>query len=334
MLTRAISSRFPRGHSPLIPQGFQSTNKLQPSNLQRTAVQNADKNNPRSSSPTRPKHVRLTSDPVAPNFPTMPKSKYNGLQRSATTSLYPSKPTKITVNSSSEYEDIQDPSVITKTPRSPGPNKLTSFFGWKTASPNTEGSHYPDPGRSQSPSPTHVTAHPQSSQAPMASTFASKTNHTTDNTSNGDNGFFLPLQNPDMESQVNELEEELKEVSLELAGSIRRELELEDMVDRLQFESGVVPDLGRRTSDYFSDSGASSIKYPLSEPGGAKAEDSAKQKRSSEQDQAKFRLDLSQKLQDERGRRRVLEAHIQRLGAQVQNVRFSDLPRRVWMLTF
>ena len=159
----------------------------------------------------------------------------------------------------------------------------------------------------------------------MASTYAGKTNHT-DSTSTADNGFFLPLQNPDMQSQVNELEEELKEVSLELAGSIRRELELEDMVDRLQFESGVVPDLGRRTSDYFSDSGASSIKYPISESGGAKAEDSAKQKRSSEQDQAKFRLDLSQKLQDERGRRRVLEAHIQRLGAQVQNVRFIDFP--------
>lgn len=72
-----------------------------------------------------------------------------------------------------------------------------------------------------------------------------KANHNFKGISFKGNGFFLPLQNPDMQSQVNDLEEELKEVSVELAGSIRRELELEDMVDRLQFESSSGPDLGR-----------------------------------------------------------------------------------------
>ena len=134
-----------------------------------------------------------------------------------------------------------------------------------------------------------------------------------------------------MQSQVNDLEEELKEVSMELAGSIRRELELEDMVDRLQFESNSGPDLGRRTSDYFSDSGASSIRYPLSEPGGIKADDAAKQKRSSGQEKAKFKLDLSQKLQDERDKRKVLEGHVQQLGQQVHSVRLL-LPLFTWTL--
>lgn len=147
-----------------------------------------------------------------------------------------------------------------------------------------------------------------------------KANENAKGTSFRDNAFFLPLQNPDMQSQVDDLEEELKEVSMELAGSIRRELELEDMVDRLQFESNSGPDLGRRTSDYFSDSGASSIRYPPSESGGAKADDAAKQKRSSEQEKAKFKLELSQKLQDEREKRKILEGHIQQLGQQVHSV--------------
>lgn len=116
------------------------------------------------------------------------------------------------------------------------------------------------------------------------------------------------------------MEEELREVSSELAGSIRREMELEDLVERLQFEAQQGPDFNRRTSDYFSDSGASSVRYPLSEAGGVKTEDIAKIKRSTEQEMSQFKLTMSQKLQDERGVRRALEMHIQELGQQVQHV--------------
>lgn len=116
------------------------------------------------------------------------------------------------------------------------------------------------------------------------------------------------------------MEEELREVSSELAGSIRRELELEDLIDRLQFEAQQGPDFNRRTSDYFSDSGTSSVRYPPSESGGTKTEDIAKLKRTTEQEKSQFKLTMSQKLQDERGRRRVLELHIQQLGDQVQHV--------------
>lgn len=115
------------------------------------------------------------------------------------------------------------------------------------------------------------------------------------------------------------MEEELREVSSELAASIRREMDLEDLVDRLQMEATPGPDMNRRTSDYFSDSGTSSVRYPLSEMGG-KSEDLEKFKRTLEQEKAQFKVDFSQKLQIERARRKVLEAHIHRLEEQAQQV--------------
>ena len=125
-----------------------------------------------------------------------------------------------------------------------------------------------------------------------------------------------------MSVQITDMEEELREVSSELAGSIRRELELEDLVDRLQAEITQGPDLGRRTSDYFSDSGTSSVRHPTSDNGGGRMEDLAKMKRLSEQEKAKFKLDLSQKLQDERARRKAAELHMQHLGEQLQHVSY------------
>ena len=140
------------------------------------------------------------------------------------------------------------------------------------------------------------------------------------NTTIADTGFPVPPHNPGDGAQVEDLEEEIREISAELATSIRREMELEDLVDRLQLEAQQAPDMGRRTSDYFSDSGSGSVRYPLSDSGMGKAEDLAKQKRTSDQEKAQFKLSLSQKLQDEREQRKVLEAHIRQLGIQVQNV--------------
>lgn len=122
-----------------------------------------------------------------------------------------------------------------------------------------------------------------------------------------------------MATQVAEMEEELREVSSELAASIKREMDLEDLVDRLQLEASQGSDHNRRTSDYFSDSGTSSVRYPLSEVGG-KSEDLEKWKRALEQDKAQFKVDFTQKLQYERGRRKVLEDHIQRLEEESQHV--------------
>ena len=119
---------------------------------------------------------------------------------------------------------------------------------------------------------------------------------------------------------IADMEDELREVTLELAGSIRREMELEDTVEQLRQEATQGPDLNRRTSDYFSDSGTSSIRYPMSDYGSAKSEDLAKQKRVSEQEQAQVKVDLYQKLQDERDRRKALELHVQHMGEQMQHV--------------
>ena len=148
----------------------------------------------------------------------------------------------------------------------------------------------------------------------------SKANANMNHTFVNDTGFPAPPHTPAMSSQISEMEEELREVSSELAGSIRRELELEDMVEKLHFEATQGQDYNRRTSDYFSDSGTSSVRYPGSDVGIGKAEDLARQKRASEQEKAQFKLGLSQKLQEERERRKVLEAHIQQLGQQVQHV--------------
>lgn len=131
-------------------------------------------------------------------------------------------------------------------------------------------------------------------------------------------GFPLP-PGTQLGAFATDVEEELREISTELAGSIRREMELEDLVDRLQLEASQGPELGRRTSDYFSDSGSGSYRYAVSDADG-KLEDLAKQKRLSEQEKAQFKLSLTQKLQDERSQRRILEEHIRQLEDQMQNV--------------
>jgi SLT domain-containing protein len=121
---------------------------------------------------------------------------------------------------------------------------------------------------------------------------------------------------------VTELENELREISSELAGSIRREMELEDLVERLQSEMpSDAPN--RRTSDYFSDSGTSSIRYAYES--GGRVEDIEKYKRAAEQERAQLRVDLGQKLQEERARRTASESHVQILESQVTQVRYQFL---------
>ena len=233
-------------------------------------------------------------------------------------SLHPSnRPTH------SDYES-SDPTVITKTPRSPGPNKLTSFFGWKTSSPiaevspttYSEGSRSPALPSPLSPSPHSITS---SSKSISRVTKIPKANENMGTQYFPGTGFPVP-PGADETGQFNDVDEELREVSMELAGSIRRELELEDLVDQLRLEASQGPDLGRRTSDYFSDSGSGSYRYPLSDAGAGKGDDLAKLRRISEQEKAQFKLNLTQKLQDERDQRKALEDHVQQVGKQLANV--------------
>lgn len=124
------------------------------------------------------------------------------------------------------------------------------------------------------------------------------------------------------ESRCNVLEAELKEISIELAGSIRRELDLEDLVERLQSENpypGVAAD---RTSDYFSDSGTSSLRAAGSEF--SAKEEIDRIKRDSEQQRAQLKVDLSQKWQEEVTQRKALESHLQALETQLVQTKQSS----------
>lgn len=273
----------------------------------------------------KPNYARLAGDKETQEAPKNAVSTIEGgVQETAIMTLHPrskSKGLHIDANRHSFFDqEPSDTSLITRTPRSPGPNKLTSFFGWKTSSPTASDSPTYS-ARNQPfgpPSPTLSLTHGHVTQnKPVRAIDVSKANGNTKNYF-GDTGFPMPPP-ADTSVQVAEMEEELREVSSELAGSIRREMELEDLVDRLQYEAAQAPDM-RRTSDYFSDSGTSSIRYPMSDFGSGKPEELAKQRRISEQEKAQFKVDLYQKLQDERGRTKVLETHIQQMREQMIRV--------------
>jgi chromosome segregation ATPase len=123
----------------------------------------------------------------------------------------------------------------------------------------------------------------------------------------------------DAESKCLQLEAELREISVELAGSIKREMELEDLVERLQLEGPSITRDIDRTSDYFSDSGTSSIRPSTSE--GNSKEDIQRIKRESEQLRAQLKVEMSQKWQNERSSRQALESHIQLLEQKLSQSR-------------
>jgi DNA repair exonuclease SbcCD ATPase subunit len=129
----------------------------------------------------------------------------------------------------------------------------------------------------------------------------------------------IPLATPTTPLQVEEMEKELKEISSELASSIRREMDLEDLVDRLQSEAQnpSPPGGGRRTSDYFSDSGTSSTKYGESD---AKQEELDRAIRKTQQEKAQMRVELTDKVQEERSRRKQLEIQIRSLEEKASQV--------------
>lgn len=205
-------------------------------------------------------------------------------------------------------------------PKTPG-RKISSFFGWKgPTSPGAESSstEISDAGRSP-------LASPMPPSFPSASfSITPSTTVPLDNSKPVRNGSLSSATI--LDTKVSELENELREISSELAGSIRREMELEDLVERFQSEMPLDV-TNRRTSDYFSDSGTSStIRYPHDS---GRSEDLEKFRRSAEQERAQLKVDLSQKWQEERSKRLATESHVQILESQVQQVSFGiDLPHR------
>lgn len=220
--------------------------------------------------------------------------------------------------------DNLNPQAKSPAQKSPASSKLGTFFGWSTSSPSStifsEGTsplnspYWPKPPAFVDDVPlTAATSSPPTAKPTYdisadesALDYCEAYLHTPPDATTP-----TPVATAD---KIEDMEDELKAISAELAASIRREMDLEDLVDRLQAQVGGRGDTpGKRTSDYFSDSGYSSAK--LSEYD-ANREEITQLQRRAEQEKAQVRLELSQKLQDERERRRDLDRQIQELSAR------------------
>ncbi|ETN42080.1 uncharacterized protein HMPREF1541_04019 [Cyphellophora europaea CBS 101466] len=197
-------------------------------------------------------------------------------------------------------------------PQTPG-SKFTSFFTRKqTSSPGADsGAAESETAKSPLPSP-----YPNSANSANGYPFPSR---GPPSQQSQDSIEFDPnqIQNGGVNDRAAVLEAELREISKELAGSIKREMDLEDVVERLQSEiplSGVPAD---RTSDYFSDSGTSSIRPPTSEY--SPKEEIERTKRESEQQRAQLKVEFSQKWQREVATRKAMESHLQFMEQRLKN---------------
>lgn len=201
-------------------------------------------------------------------------------------------------------------------PRSPaGSSKLSNFFGWGAPSPSNS-NYSKDKDYSPIPSPVSPKRNGYSDESPESTRDPNSTqaqSHEGNALGYVETYFPTPPNSYTLVSpvvEIEEMEDELKAISAELASSIRREMDLEDLVDRLQAEIANPQAPGKRTSDYFSDSGYSTAKSGEFE--NPKEEISTIQ-RKAEQEKAQLRLELTTKLQEERGRRNALDQQIKEL---------------------
>ncbi|AEO66092.1 uncharacterized protein THITE_9081, partial [Thermothielavioides terrestris NRRL 8126] len=220
-----------------------------------------------------------------------------------------------------------EPSNLNKPlPKSPATSKLSAFFGWATTPSPSTATDYSDKGFSPlaSPaSPKAAIAVTESPETPVTSKSPSLPNAAEQNPLRYCEAYLqTPSDTTRSLGQLEEMEDELKAISAELASSIRREMDLEDLVERLQEQINNPQAPGKRTSDYFSDSGYSSAKF--SDYDHAKEEISQIQRRA-EQEKAQIRLELTNKLQDEREKRRLLDQQIQELSKKASQLDVAQL---------
>ena len=213
--------------------------------------------------------------------------------------------------------------------------KISSFFGWKGSNNNNASNQAPSSPIAES-SPTTISDRSSLENSPngahthatsVSSHFTGKPMPAAIDVPRANapamalfSGSSFPQAppTPAMSVQVEEMEEELKELSEELANSIRREMELEEQIERLQAEGANALDKEKRTSDYFSDSGTSSNRDQ--EASDAREDEIRKVKRQSAQEKAHVKVNVSQRVQEERNKRKVLEEHVKNLEAHVQQV--------------
>ncbi|KAK8251572.1 hypothetical protein IWZ00DRAFT_488058 [Phyllosticta capitalensis] len=232
-----------------------------------------------------------------------------------------------------DYDQLTDDEKEGDSPKTPNRSSVTSkkfkkFFGWKPGSHNVGDSPTTSfsSERSSSPgaSPNMNKKGPSSLDVTAANAAAQSSFFTVPGTP-------LFSSSPSVNAHVEELERELRDVSVELAESIRRELDLEDEVERTKTDNPLTgSDANRRTSDYFSDSGASSAKFPIGDTE-SKIEALQKLRRKAEQERAQARVEAAQRLQDELRRRSDLEAQVQSLEEQIQHGSSSDRVRELEM---
>ena len=220
-------------------------------------------------------------------------------------------------------------------PKSPtATSRLGNFFNWKSPNNKSDSESSPtttfsDRSLSPLPSPGLVkTVQMEGAISPARLTPSGL------EVRKGDLGAAAYFDNPQTplllgddatNAHVRELERELAYVSQELAGSIRREMELEDEMDRIraEFTNTHPHDPSRRGSDYFSDSGASSTRFPISDVDG-KIELLEKQLRKVEQHKANLQAETASRVQTELSRRRDLEELVRDLEDQVQQHAHGD----------
>ncbi|KAI1188776.1 hypothetical protein F5B17DRAFT_394263 [Nemania serpens] len=222
--------------------------------------------------------------------------------------------------------DIKTPNTDKPLPKSPGSSRLGTFFGW--GSPTTESS---EKAYSPLPSPFNFSksgsqpdASPITTIGPQSSIDAGKAQFSASNSSIYLEPYLVtPSSGSPDSAQIDEMEDELKAISAELAASIRREIDLEDMVDRLQAEKENTGTTGnKRTSDYFSDSGYSSAKFSEYDQS---REEIEKIQRRSEMEKAQLRLELTTKLQAERLKRQNMDEQIRDLSTKASQIDLATI---------
>ncbi|OCT45011.1 hypothetical protein CLCR_05423 [Cladophialophora carrionii] len=219
-------------------------------------------------------------------------------------------PLRTDSNSSTKSLTVAD----AKKPQTPG-SKFTSFFSRKPAASPSSDTSVTDISDRKSPFPSpyghsaNVSAQsPQGYPFPSTAPRVPSSQPSQDSIDFDGSSYVQPMGSGDG-GRLSQLEAELRDISTELANSIKREMDLEDLVEQLQTEGPTANRELDRTSDYFSDSGASSVRPSTSE-GGTK-EDIQRIKRESEQLRAQLKADMTRKWQNERSSRQALESHIQ-----------------------
>lgn len=226
-----------------------------------------------------------------------------------------------------EGNELRTPNTDKPLPKSP--SKLGNFFGWAPSPSTTADTSNKDYSPLPSPYPFSKAsisdASPVTTIGPQSLLDAPKAQYGSSNSREYCDSYLGTPQTPSvpLHYQIEEMEDELKAISTELASSIRREMDLEDLVDRLQAErDNPTTNANKRTSDYFSDSGYSTAK--LSEYDQSRDEIEKIQRRS-EQEKAQIRLELTSKLQDERSRRQELDDQIKQLSEKASQLDLSNV---------